>query len=54
MDSAAPPCDFDLFVAQNREISVEQAQRLVQCWLKNYRPRTERDAKLQETTRDTA
>jgi hypothetical protein len=33
-----PPCDFDAFVAQRRGISCEQAERLVQSWLKQYCP----------------
>jgi hypothetical protein len=39
MDTLDPPCDFDVFVAQSRGISREQAQRLIQSWLTHYCPR---------------
>jgi hypothetical protein len=28
-----PPCDFDAFVAQDRDISVEDARKLIRNWL---------------------
>jgi hypothetical protein len=36
MDTDDPPCDFSSFVAQRRGISHEQAERLIQCWLRDY------------------
>ncbi len=54
VDTSDPPCNFDVFVAQRRGITYEQAERLVQCWLKQYRPRTEREPPFQDTARDSA
>lgn len=54
MDTTDPPCSFDVFVAQRRGISYEQAERLVQYWLEHYRPRAKREAQFQGTSRDTA
>ena len=34
-----PPCDFDVFVAQRRDISQDEAQQLVCNWLSSYVPR---------------
>lgn len=28
-----PPCDFDTFVAQDRDLSVEDARKLIHNWL---------------------
>ena len=38
MDTADPPCDFDAFVAERRGVSRDEARRLVQSWLTDYRP----------------
>jgi len=35
MTTNDPPCDFDAFVAQARDISVEDARKLIRNWIKS-------------------
>jgi len=34
-----PPCDFSAFVAQRRDIDRAAAERLIEDWFGDYRPR---------------
>lgn len=42
LNASDPPCDFGAFVAQRRGISCEQAEQLIQNWLKRYHPSSQR------------
>lgn len=37
---AEPVSDFSAFVATSRGISCDEAEQLIENWLKDYRPRT--------------
>ena len=39
MKTDLPPCDFDAFVAQRRDISEDEARTLIRSWLASYVPR---------------
>lgn len=53
LSTIEPVLDFSAFVATSRGISCDEAEQLIENWLKDYRPRT-RGAIRVLGTRDTS